>query len=288
MLRAMRFAFASIVLATAVAACGGKTPTPTGPEPGAGPDLSPALAPVRWMVGDWEHEGGREHWVAAAGVFYGVAFNADGSFEAMVIDDATEDAEGKPDGTLRFYAMPNGAAETLFTATSASASEIRFENPQHDNPTAVVYAPADQGLSATLVGPDGENVIPMASASADTGDDAEAADLAFARDTDAGGAKAWASYFSDDGAMLRGGKRIEGSAAIQAEIAPLLGKADLLWAPTWSRISPDGRMAATVGRARIVEKSRVIWRGSYLTVWRAEAEGWKVVADVGRAEQPLQ
>ena len=48
-------------------------------------DLSPALAPVRWMVGDWEHPGGREHWVATAGVFYGVGFLADGGFEAMII-----------------------------------------------------------------------------------------------------------------------------------------------------------------------------------------------------------
>lgn len=281
----VRLAFASILLAVA---CGGSKPQVAAPEPAAGPDLSPALAPVRWMVGDWENEDVTEHWVAVAGVFYGVAFHRDGGFEAMIVDDAPADATGKPDGTLRLYAMPNGAAETVFTATSAGTDHVKFDNPQHDDPTAIEYAPADAGLSSTVSGPSGELVSPMASAEGPTADDAEAADRAFARDVDRGGADAWVGYFADDGAMLRDGKRIEGAAAIRATVAPMLGRGDLLWAPTWSRLAPGGQLAATVGRARIVEQSRVVWRGSYLTIWRATAEGWKVVVDVGRDEQPLR
>ena len=70
-------------------------------------------------------------------------------------------------------------------------------------------------------------------------------------------------------------------------MAPLLGSASLLWAPTWSRLSPDGQLAVTVGRARIVEHAAVTWRGSYLTLWRHAPDGWRVVVDVGRDENPL-
>lgn len=281
----MRLALLSIIVATA---CGGTTPPPAGPGPTAGPDLSPALAPVAWMRGDWEHEGGREHWVATAGVFYGVGFGADGSFEVMILDDADEAAEGAPDGTLRLYAMPGGAAETLFTRTNTDANEARFENPQHDDPTAIAYAPADDGLSAVVTGPQGELVIPMSAIGAEDAPDAEAADVAFAADTDRDRADGWVSYFAADGAMMSKGARVEGTEAIRALIAPLLARGDLIWAPVWSRLSPDGRLAATVGRARIVENAAVTWRGSYVTIWRPTAEGWKVVFDVGRSENPLQ
>ena len=46
-------------------------------------------------------------------------------------------------------------------------------------------------------------------------------------------------------------------------------------------------LAATVGRARIVEHAAVTWRGSYLTIWRNTADGWRVVLDVGRNENTL-
>lgn len=281
----MRIVCVSFVIAVA---CGGGGKRVQGPEPVSGPDLSPALAPVRWMVGDWEHEGGREHWVAAAGVFYGVGFHAGGGFEAMIVDDAPPDAVGKPDGTLRLYAMPGGAAEVLFTATASGAGEARFENPAHDDPTVIAYAPADDGLTATVIGPNGEMVIPMSSVAAEPAEDVEEADRAFARATDEGGIAAWVAAFASDGAMMSKGTRVEGAAAIGALMGPLLARSELLWEPVWSRVSPDGRYAATVGRARTVEQARVTWRGSYLTVWRADAEGWKIILDVGRDEQPLE
>ncbi len=283
----MRLAFVSILIAAAVG-CGGATPKAAAPEPSAGPDLSPALAPVGWLRGDWEHEAGREHWVATAGVFYGVGFGADGGFEVMIVDDADEAATGGPDGTLRLYAMPGGAAtETLFTRVATDGNEARFENPAHDDPTAIVYAPADRGLSAVVIGPQGEAIISMSQLDAETAPEAEAADVAFAADTDRDRVAGWVSYFADDGAMMRKGARVEGRDAIGALMAPLLGRGDLIWAPVWSRLSPDGRLAATVGRARLVEHAAVTWRGSYVTIWRATAEGWKVVFDTGRSENPL-
>ena len=38
---------------------------------------------------------------------------------------------------------------------------------------------------------------------------------------------------------------------------------------------------------RIVEKAAVTWRGSYITLWRRDPAGWRVVVDLGRSENPL-
>ncbi len=65
----------------------------------------------------------------------------------------------------------------------------------------------------------------------------------------------------------------------------LLAKASLRWEPLWSRLSPGGTIAVTVGRAHMEENGAVTWRGSYATVWRRDGDRWKVVFDVGR-DQP--
>src|SRR5262245_30243898 len=77
------------------------------PGPPPGPDVTAALAPMQWLVGDWQRDGARgsEHWLANAGVLYGVGFTARG-FEVMLIDDAG--GPGPADGKLRFYAFPGG------------------------------------------------------------------------------------------------------------------------------------------------------------------------------------
>ncbi|HVV88268.1 MAG TPA: hypothetical protein VHE35_34740 [Kofleriaceae bacterium] len=273
-------------LLAAAAACGGAA-HPRAPEPESGPDLSPALAPIDWMVGDWAHDGGDEHWVATAGVLYGVAFHPDGSYELMIVDDADRDAEGKPDGKLRLYAMPNGAPPTLFAGANDTPTTVVFANPQHDDPTSITYTTTTGGLTATVAGPHGSQDLELHAVDGTKAPDAEAADLAFAKDTDADRARGWARWFADDGAMIRGDRRLEGPAAAHDAIAPLLASSDLLWAPVWSRASADGKLAVTVGRARIVSHAAVTWRGSYLTLWRHDPAGWRVLADVGRGENPL-
>jgi len=276
----------TLALALSLVGCGGPK-APRGPEPQSGPDLSPALAPIAWMTGDWAHEHGVESWIATAGVLYGVGFTEGGGYEAMLIDDALEDADGAPDGTLRLYAMPGGAAATIFTATGDAPNQVRFINPTHDDPTAIEYQLTAGSLTATVSGPRTNLVLALdAAEGAPSAPEAEAADRAFARATDADGIDGWMAWFADDGAMLRGDQRLTGD-AIRARMAPLLARADLLWEPVWSRLSPDGTLAATVGRARIVEKAAVTWRGSYLTIWRNTADGWRVVLDVGRNENTL-
>lgn len=223
----MHRALANVALLGAFTACGGPT-SARPPEPASGPELSPARAPIAWMTGDWSHDGGVEHWVAAAGVLYGVDFHADGSYELMIVDDAEQGAEGKPDGTLRLYAMPGGALPTLFTGASDAPKQVQFANPSHDDATAIGYAVASTGLHATVTGPGGDHVIAMPPGAAATAPEAEAADVAFAHDTDADGVEGWDRHFADDGAMLRGDKRIEGHDAIRAAMAPLLGSASLV------------------------------------------------------------
>ena len=273
-------------LAFVLAAACGASPVRVA-EPLAGPDLSPALAPISWIVGDWAHDGGVEHWVATAGVLYGVGAGADGSFELMIIDDAAEDAPGKPDGTLRLYAMPGGAPPVVFTGSNPAAGQLRFENPTHDDPTAIAYTQAGDQLVADVTGPATNLTLTMTKTQGEAEPEAEDADLAFARDTDADGIEGWLRWFADDGAMIRGDRRIEGKAAIGAAMAPLLGRANLLWAPVWSRRLPGGDLAVTVGRARIVDKAAVTWRGSYVTLWRRDPAGWRVLLDLGRDENPL-
>lgn len=267
-------------------ACGGGTGSARAPEPPAGPDLSPALAPASWMLGDWQHDGGSEHWVATAGTFYGVGFGEGGFYELMIIDDAPTGAAGTPDGTLRLYAMPGGRAPVVFTGRDGDGGLV-FENPAHDDPTSITYAPAAGGLTATVRGPRTDLTLAMQAIDGAPAPAAEEADLAFARDTDVERARGWTRWFADDGAWIRGETRLDGKAAIGDAIAPLLSRADLLWTPVWSRLSPDGTLAATVGRARTIENAAVTWRGSYLTVWRREPAGWRVLVDVGRDENAL-
>jgi hypothetical protein len=274
------------VAVLAVAACGGAPPA-RGPEPQSGPDLSPALAPAAWMLGDWTHDGGEEHWTATAGVFYGVGFAADGGYELMIIDDDEAPGDGPPDGTLRLYAMPGGAVPTLFTAQGDAIDRLVFANPSHDDPTSIAYAGGGDTLTATVTGPRGSFDLAMARGLVREAPEAADADAAFAGDTDVDRAAGWGRWFADDGAMIRLDRRIVGPQAAGDAIAPLLATGDLLWAPVWSRLSPDGKLAATVGRARIVERAAVTWRGSYLTIWRRDPAGWRVLADVGRSENSL-
>lgn len=282
MLRALAPVLATLL---ASAACGGSHVRPV--EPTAGPDLSPALAPISWIVGDWTHEHGEEHWVATAGVLYGVGASADGSYELLVIDDAPEDADGKPDGALRLFAMPGGNPPVVFTGTNPAAGQLVFENAAHDDPTAIAYTQMGDQLVARVTGPTSDLTIPMTKAQGETEPEAEDADLAFAKDTDADGVEGWLRWFAADGAMIRGDQRVAGKDAIRERMAPLLGKASLLWAPVWSRRLPGGKLAVTVGRARIVQQAAVTWRGSYVTLWRRDPEGWRVVVDLGRSENPL-
>ncbi len=64
-----------LVTLALIAGCGSAATPARSPAPAAHAELSPALAPLAWWLGDWEAEtgGGSEHWLAADGAIYGVA-----------------------------------------------------------------------------------------------------------------------------------------------------------------------------------------------------------------------
>ena len=128
----------------------------------ASPQTS-ALAELSWMTGDWQTApGGRaqieEHWTqAAGGTMIGMgrtlAGNKTYEFEYLRI-------EQRADGIF-YVAHPKGQCPgTDFKLMRASATEVVFENPQHDFPKRIFYRKgADDTLIATIDGGEGSKAM---------------------------------------------------------------------------------------------------------------------------------
>ncbi len=279
----MRILPASL-LAILVACGGSSAPAPTlTPPPGPArtvdtSELSPALLPLAWWLGDWKGDAGAEHWVAASGAIYGIALHGD-SFEVMIVDDG--DGGGPADGILRFIAIPNGKRSVEFKQDKIESSSASFANPAHDDPKAITYARDGQTLRATLQGAK-ETTFTFGPGTRTPGPELEDADRAFAADVAARGAAGWSAAFDPEGGMLRKGARIEG-AAIQEMMTPVLASGLLAWAPIAS--GKDGSLGFTVGKATFTGKTPDdAWASTYVTIWRQQPDGtWKVLFDTGRA-----
>jgi hypothetical protein len=96
---------------------------------------------LAWLAGCWTHEaseaGTEEHWMQpAGGTMLGTGRTVKAGktveFEFMRIHVA-------PDGRLLFTALPSGQKEATFTEFRSAASEIGFENREHDFPQRVIY-----------------------------------------------------------------------------------------------------------------------------------------------------
>lgn len=116
------------------------------------------------------------------------------------------------------------------------------------------------------------------------------ADRDFARETAERGVEGWLAYFETNGSQVNGGGTVTtGLPAIRALMAPTLSDPALRlrWAPSDALVGPSARLGSTVGRWELIRRDssgvdRVASRGSYLTVWRRQADGrWKIVSDVG-------
>ena len=120
---------------------------------------APTVKDVAWIAGCWSVDrNGRhvaEHWMAPeAGTMMGVSRTVAGGktteWEFLII---REGATG-----LEYVAKPSGQAEATFTAATASAREVVFENPAHDFPKRVVYKRDGDTLTAAIEGPmNGQN-----------------------------------------------------------------------------------------------------------------------------------
>ena len=265
------------------AGCGGAKTAPATPEV-VSPELSPALAPLNWWLGDWQSGGGscgagpryREHWLAVSGAMYGVAFSEQG-FEVMIVDDG----EGPvADGILRFIAIPQGLRQVEFKQREVGKRTVTFANPEHDDPKQITYSRETDQLRAVLFGTKLLK-FDFCATTRQAAPELEAADRAFSDDTGARGIEGWMAAFDPQGGMMRRGSRVEGG-QIREAMGPLLSKGKLVWAPVAS--GREGNLGFTVGKATYTGEDS--WASSYVTVWRQQPDGsWKVLFDTGRAVQ---
>jgi len=123
------------------------------------PAAAPTVNDVAWIAGCWEStRNGRhvtEHWLAPeGGTMMGVSRTTAGDktteWEFLIIRRG-------PRG-LDYVAKPSGQPEGTFTATTASPSEVIFENLAHDFPKRIIYKRTADGLTASIEGPmNGQN-----------------------------------------------------------------------------------------------------------------------------------
>jgi ketosteroid isomerase-like protein len=289
----------AVAVAVVAAACGGPSkPAPTVTVPVASapnPELTPALEPVAWLLGDWHGDAGAtEHTVAAGGTVYTVYFNGDGNatpWGVRIIDDGDGDS-ATADGIRRLLTVTPG--EGL-----VDASETTFEAGH------VAYFQTVKTLTATIdLKRDGDTLVQtllivtssglkmrgakrMTATADPSAPELEAADRAFDADTAARGVDGWVAAFAPDGALVRGHDWIAGGAAIAANLDNTHNAGHLRWSPIASRVHGD--LGFTVGTATWTanDTTEPAWRGSYVTIWGRQPDGsWKVVMDTGRTAQP--
>lgn len=114
------------------------------------------------------------------------------------------------------------------------------------------------------------------------------ADRDYAAATAARRLDGWMSFLAAD--MVKApwsGNFVKGLAEIRKQDAGIFADTTrmLEWAPTDGGVWSDGHYGYTKGRYEMVQHAgsarTVLGRGSYLTVWRHDPEGWRVVLDTG-------
>ncbi len=278
--RSMRHLVFAVLVACGPARPAGEPLRPHPPKPPS-EELSQALVPLDWWLGSWRADHGDEYWVAASGAIYGIGLAKDGTFEVMIVDDG--DGPGKPDGKLRFFAMPRGSGSTQFDLDKLDATGATFANPAHDFPKTIRYQLGEtNGLVASVAGDGKAERYTFAPFSPDIAPELEKADLDFAADTRARKIDGWLAAFAADGGMLSKGKRIEGHAAISDVMKDLLASGTLAWTPIAS--GKRDKVGFTVGKATFTgDRPGDSWRSTYVTIWKQQDDGtWKVWFDTGR------
>lgn len=114
----------------------------------------------------------------------------------------------------------------------------------------------------------------------------------FAQAVAAGGGKAFAQWFADDGMTLNNGRPpVRGRAAIAAEATWDANTYQLSWVPEGAQMGPSNDMGYTwghyEGRSRDKGGQTVTQGGRYITVWKKQGDGsWKVALDASANEPP--
>jgi ketosteroid isomerase-like protein len=265
--------------------------TPGTSKPAAGSDCGAIASPPTgwpsWVLGHWVQEDGTgsETWTAAGPALLGVGFATTSAgtswFEVLIITEV--------DGVLTYTAIPGGQYHVDFSLAESDAESVLFANPAHDHPQRIRYRRHGEALSAEIESTQGGSRR-WAWQPAETSPAAvlEEADRRFAADSAARGADAWAAVFAPDGLMWRRGRPlIVGPEAIRASLQPAFAEHLLAWQPHTSVLSPAGDMGFTIGcyqRQRRSPASPPAREevGTYLTIWRRQADGtWLAVFDTG-------
>jgi ketosteroid isomerase-like protein len=116
-------------------------------------------------------------------------------------------------------------------------------------------------------------------------------DAQFARETLAGGGKAFSTWFADDALTLNNAKApVYGKTRISAGASWDPKLYQLVWTPAGGQMGPSGDMGFTWGHYDGHAKDRngndVVTGGRYITVWKRLPDGtWKVELDAS-AEEP--
>jgi ketosteroid isomerase-like protein len=115
-----------------------------------------------------------------------------------------------------------------------------------------------------------------------------AADSAFSAATAEAGVDGWVSYFAENGIQFRNGGIVSGHTSIRDLMAPAFADStySLTWDPVLAEVSKSGDLGYTVGqyesRRLGPDGEPIVVAGSYVTIWRREADGaWKVALDIG-------
>ena len=118
------------------------------------------------------------------------------------------------------------------------------------------------------------------------------ADRAFDRAAAERGIDGWVSYFTPDAArVVTKGPIVRGHEAIRKLDGPTFSdpKRMLTWEPIDAGLFDTGDHGFTRGRYRVMRvedgKKEEISAGWYLSIWRREAEGWKVILDTGGPDE---
>jgi ketosteroid isomerase-like protein len=117
-------------------------------------------------------------------------------------------------------------------------------------------------------------------------------DLAFSKDTEKGGGKAFAKWFTDDAITLNNGKApTYGKTRIAADANWDSKDYTLSWTPQYAALGPSGDMGYTFGhyegRSKDAHGNPVSTTGRYITVWKRMPDGkWKVLMDASANEPP--
>lgn len=272
-------------------ACGPATTVPGEPAAAAPPShestsspLLPSIDAAPILVGAWASDDGTTHerWVDTGAHLVGVGFvSRDDAkvtvfFDVMLIHRAA--------GHATFTAMPAGVSQVDFEL-SQEPDRLRFANPAHDDPSQIDYRRDGDRLAITVDGAAGPRRFDLQRREPASAPALEALDRAFAADSADRGGVAWAERFEAAGATWSwGSTRREGPAAIGASIDELRSSGrDLSWTPTASGLAPAGDMGFTSGRYRVSarEGGEVLGSGTYVTIWRRDADHWRIAFDTG-------